>query len=164
VSAMLVSHDGQNVMMTVADDTVGPRTSTLVNSIERLGELAHEDRGFEMLARLAIGVMFEMNERRPAGAYTADGKVPQKKDARGLIMSTTFALTRDVKIDVREAVTEYIRNGGSSPTVRRLVRGHWRRHVVSRDSPERRWCFVEPYWSGSIDAPIALRDHVLTDP
>lgn len=160
--ALLVCINQQAVMMTACDDVAGPRTSVMVDSIDRLGELAHEDRGFEMLSRLAIGVMFELNEKKLDGSFTSGGCIPRKTDARGLVVPTTFTLTRDVRIDARSSVRDYVKQGGTAPTVRSMVRGHWRRHIVTKGSEERRWCFVEPYWKGAIDAPIALRDHVLS--
>lgn len=72
-------------------------------------------------------------------------------------------LTRDVKVDCRQHVRDYIR-GASDRTlsVQHMVRGHWKMQKHGEGGAQRKFIHVEPYWRGPDDAPIALRNHVLT--
>lgn len=84
----------------------------------------------------------------------ANGKLPR---------DSLFALTRSVRVDCRKAITEYVIGGGSSPSVRSLVRGHWKNQPCGPGSTLRKRIHVEPFWRGPEDAPIAVRSHVLGD-
>lgn len=113
----------------------------------------------EMLARLVLGVSLEMT-----CTTFKDGGIgprPSTKDPRtGEPRAWVFRLTRDVKVDCRDAVRDYAREvGGGSPTVQTLVRGHWRRQPCGKGGADRKHIFVEPYWRGPEDAHIALRKH-----
>ncbi len=123
----------------------------------------------KLATRLVVGVVAELGAHRAAQAAAGRGEI--KRNARGEPETRTFTLQRDVKVDCRAAVAEFLagtkgRRGSAkaAPTVQCLVRGHWRRVVVARGSEARRWTHVEPYWKGPEDAPIALRAHALVDP
>ncbi len=130
-------------------------------SVEALG--AECDAAYELLGRFVLGAAIEASQHRPAIAHGKSQTGPGTR--HGLPVTTTFTLTRDVKIDCREHVRDYcLGRSGSSPSVQTLVRGHWKNqpHGISRT--ERKLIFVEPYWRGPEDAPIALRSHVLGQP
>ncbi len=112
----------------------------------------------EVLARLTVGVCLEMTEHRASQAV-ALGPLPVRRSRRGEPETNTFRLTRDVQVDVREAVRAYVRGRGQSPRVQSLVRGHWKRQPCGESASQRAWIFVEPYWRGPEAAPIALRPH-----
>ena len=79
---------------------------------------------------------------------------------RGEPQTWTFQLARDVKIDCRAAVRDYVRGlAASSPVVQSLVRGHWKRQPHGPGGTERKTIFIEPYWRGPEEAPIAVRAH-----
>jgi len=62
---------------------------------------------------------------------------------------------------MRKAVVEYGKHGGKSPTVQCVVAGHWKMQPCGPGGSERKRIFIEPYWRGPEDAPIAIRPHVL---
>jgi hypothetical protein len=72
-----------------------------------------------------------------------------------------FQITTPVRHDFRAAIGDYIRHGGSPPSVQGIVTGHWKMqaHGTGRQLRRRQW--IEPYWRGPEDAPIALRPHKL---
>lgn len=130
-----------------------------------LGSLRSLGPAPDMIGRLIFGVCMEMT--CPTFKDRASlGPRPVKRDPRtGEPKTWTFQLTRDVKVDVRDAVRDYVRGvTRNSPTVQTLVRGHWRRQPFGKGGTERKNIFVEPYWRGPEDAPIALRKHVVTAP
>lgn len=111
-------------------------------------------RSMDMVGRLALGVLLEF-EREEHRAKRASG--PNKRDRRGPPRAWVFQFCRGVKCDVRAAVTDYCRGGGSSPSVQTLVRGHWKNQVCGQARTGRKRIHVEPYWRGPEDAPIAVR-------
>lgn len=126
-------------------------------------------RLLEMLGRLALGCLVEMDsderktelrqrttERSKTSGKERDGK-PRAPGA------WVFHLTRNVKVDARRYVGAYIRDGGRSPSVRYLVRGHHKRQVCGVGRTNRKWIHVEPYWKGDDTLPIAVREHVLAE-
>jgi hypothetical protein len=114
-----------------------------------------------LLARLALGVTLEMTVHRQAHAHARGPRVV-RRSMRGEPVTTQFQVVRDVKVDVRRAVRDYCRGvTRSAPTVQHLVRGHWKRQICGAALADRKLIFVEPYWRGPEDAPIALRNHVL---
>jgi hypothetical protein len=123
-----------------------------------------DERALLLVRRLLVGVCIEMSDR-------ANSK-PQNKKARmgchGVIDRNApgmslWLLTRDVKIDAREACREFVSHGGRSPAVQSMVRGHHKRQAHGRNGSLRKWIHVEPYWRGPEDAPIAVRSHRLDD-
>lgn len=111
--------------------------------------------------RFVAGVLLELTRHRPARAHAA-GPREVKRSFRGDPQTTTFQLVRDVKIDCRQTVRDYCRGlRRGAPSVQHMVRGHWKDQPYGAGGGERRHIFVEPYWRGPEDAPIALRNHVL---
>lgn len=117
-----------------------------------------------LLARLALGVCMEMTSTTYKGGSLRPQ--PVKRDPRtGEPRTWTFQLTRDVKVDCRDAVRAYSQGRThASPSVQCLVRGHWKQQTCGKGGSERKNIFVEPYWRGPEDAHIALRKHVVSDP
>lgn len=129
----------------------------LAERADQLGDDAQ--RGASALMLLALGVVAELNQPRESAAI-AHGASKQRLNRRGEPIVSTFALSRDIKVDCREAVREYMRGArGTSPTVQSLVRGHWKKQPCGTARSDRRLIFVEPYWRGPETAPIALRSH-----
>lgn len=118
-------------------------------------------RETEMLGRLVVGVCAEMSMYNQSGERTSVRR--GGRQARGeRLKPETFKLTRDVKIDVRGAIADYIHGrSGSGPTVQTLVRGHWKRQPHGESRAQRKLIHIEPYWRGPEDAPGAVRAHRL---
>ncbi|MBI2395058.1 MAG: hypothetical protein HYV09_36145 [Deltaproteobacteria bacterium] len=114
-------------------------------------------RALECAWRLAIGVELEMDDRsnvKPPRART-------KRDAqRRSIADNTHMLVRNVDLDCRDAIGAYVSGRAQrAPSVRTLVRGHWKRQPVGPASADRKWIHVEPYWRGPQDGPLAIGVH-----
>jgi len=117
-----------------------------------------------MLSRLVLGVCMEMTSSSYSGEKV--GVRPMKTDPRtGEPRTWTFQLTRNVKVDCRDAVRAYSEGKSrSSPTVQCLVRGHWKQQPFGKGGSDRKNIFIEPYWRGPEDAPIASRNHLIVSP
>lgn len=134
-------------------------------SVAALGDLEAQASGMvngndsTLLARLVLGVCMEMTSTTYKGGSIRPQ--PVKRDPRtGEPRTWTFQLTRDVKVDCRDAVRAYSQGKThASPSVQTLVRGHWKQQVCGKGGAERKNIFVEPYWRGPEDAHIALRKH-----
>lgn len=120
-----------------------------------------------LIGRLVINVCLEMSsperEVKEVGRGHGDWQRRTRRGSPIPIGPRFYRLSRDVKVDVRRAVTDYIRGGGSSPEVQTLVRGHWKHQAHGPGLLLRKRIHVEPYWRGPEDAPIALRPHVLKE-
>ncbi len=119
-------------------------------------------RSMLALIRLFIGVAIEMSNR---DSYKAQSGAARSLE-RGIYVSgtqaATFLLTRDVHLDIRREISDYLAGGfGSAPTVRSLIRGHFKRQAHGPKSTLRKWIHVSPYWRGPDDAPVAVRSHIL---
>jgi hypothetical protein len=74
----------------------------------------------------------------------------------------TLKLRRPVQVDAREHLRNYLSDiSARSITVQTLVRGHWRAQPHGPGRTLRRPVHIEPFWRGPVDAPIALRPHLL---
>lgn len=117
-----------------------------------------------LLCRLALGVCMEMTSTTYKGGSLRP-RAPKRDPRTGEPQAWTFQLTRDVKVDCRDAVRAYSQGKThASPTVQTLVRGHWKQQTCGKGGSERKNIFVEPYWRGPEDAHIALRKHDVKGP
>lgn len=123
-----------------------------------LDQLQREE---SLVGRIICGTCVEVMTPQFAKHKAIGPRHPHGKRKDGLPASWVFNLTRDVKVDVRQAVRDYLSGTGSSLTLQHLVRGHYKRQAHGKDLQERKWIHVEPYWRGPEDAPIALRSHVI---
>lgn len=73
----------------------------------------------------------------------------------------TFRMTRPVVHDFRQMVSDYCHGKSSKMTVQTHVTGHWKNQAYGRGRMLRKRLYIEPYWKGSVDAPIAQRVHIL---
>ncbi len=116
------------------------------------------------VGRLIVNTCLRMSDPRHFVHASKPKSGNGKRDGRDSPIPTrfdTFRLIGDVKVDVRKAVTEYVRHGGKSPTVQSMVRGHWKHQTHGPGGTQRKLIHVEPYWRGPEDAPIAIRSHVV---
>lgn len=120
-------------------------------------------RKSDMIHRLALGVLLELQAyREKAGEFPSrPSSKSSQKSSDGAPAAFTFELRRDVKIDARPYVAAYLAGHGKSPAVQLLVRGHSKRQVCGKGRLGRKIVWIEPYWKGSDDLPIAVRSHVL---
>lgn len=123
----------------------------------------HDGRCLRMAARIVLAACVSMDSRYGNGPCREAPKKGRKRIVAGGSPIVRYVITRPVvlKSDMREAVREYISNGGKSPTVRVPVRGHWKMQPCGPGGAERKFIHIEPYWRGPEDAPIAVRPHIL---
>lgn len=129
---------------------------------ERLTDL--DSRCAELLARLIFGVCM---------AYTEKGNVTppkarnpsEKKRKSDLPTCRTYILGKDkVVSDCREAVRDYLHGRkGKSPSVQTLVAGHWKSQAWGEHASKRKIIWIQPYWRGPEDAPIAANVRVVRE-
>jgi hypothetical protein len=122
-----------------------------------------DQRLTSLIGRLVINVAVELSspdrEVRETGTGHGDWQRRMRRGSPVPIGPRIYRLTRDVKVDVRAALGDYLRGGGESPTVQILVRGHWKWQAHGPSMTLRKRIHIEPYWRGPEDAPIALRSH-----
>lgn len=115
------------------------------------------------IARLVLGICVEMSQKKirdqiRVGPPAVD-KIAMK---RGKPKAWVFKLTRDVHVDARPMVRAYLAgHEGRTLGVQTMVRGHYKRQPYGEKNLLRRWVFIEPYWRGPEDAPMALRTHII---
>lgn len=129
-----------------------------------LADMSHPDPKVRLLARLVLNCALELEDPRFKHARESGPPRPSAPKAKGgrpkdtLPTAWTFELRRDVKLDARAWVGDYIASKGASPSVQTLVRGHWKRQPFGpRVLGLRRSIHIEPYWRGPEDAPIVTR-------
>ncbi len=119
-----------------------------------------DERANQMIYRLLVGLMLEL-ERSPPGSEHAPRRPRRFAMRKGKSVASHWALIRPVTVDCRASVREFVAMGGSAPTVRTMVRGHWKRQVCGPGGTDRRLVRIEPYWRGPEDGPVAVRSHVV---
>jgi len=134
-----------------------------------LAESEHDCRSIVCLRRLVLNACIAMSDptaAKPIGKGHAAASSPATTSSNGKPASTpptarVWELNRPVRIDCRIAVREYVRGGGRVPTVQRQVRGHWKQqpHGIARSMRSLRW--IEPYWRGPDDGPLAMAPYQL---
>jgi hypothetical protein len=138
-----------------------------------------QDAREKLLRRLLLNAIIEtdrpllreeIGKGRPVGrpAGKPEGKKhkdkrKKQKDESVTVGAWNIVLRRDVKLDVRGWVTEYVKGGGKSPLVQTLVRGHQKRQPYGPNHSLRKWIHIEAYWRGPEDAPVVVRSTVLAE-
>lgn len=111
-----------------------------------------------LLRRILLNVCILMTE----GEGSTSSSMYGKSTRHGPPPHRRFVLTQPVRHDFRRAVRQYSRHGkGRVTNVQCVVSGHWKMQPYGPGRSERKRIFIEPYWRGPEDAPIALRPHKL---
>ena len=115
----------------------------------------------ELMGRLFLGVCTEMSgHRQSESGPSATGCREHTDRSQDRRLTSTFKLTRDVNVDVRRAVRDYVEGRTAlEPSVQVLVRGHWKMQVYGLGRADRKLIHVEPYWRGPEEGPVAVRAH-----
>lgn len=119
-----------------------------------------DDRAMALARRLVLGSIAELDGGMSSRTTCTGrrGSTLTSIPAHGL-----WKLTRPVQVDVRRNCLEFCRGGGRSPSVRTMVRGHWKRQPVGSGGNDRKWIHVEPYWRGPEEGAVAVRPHVVVE-
>jgi hypothetical protein len=163
VDCIGIATDGQNPpMVFLGRKNAGIVTVNPFGSLDEVFKCAADDAQGELLMRLLVGVILEMDlpsSRQLVRQRTSSKKVESGGNKKP--SAWTFELKRDVKIDCRTWVGDYVRSEGKSPSVRSLTRGHQKRQPYGPKGALRKWIHVEPYWRGPLDGPVAVKSHRL---
>lgn len=170
--AVTIRADGGRVAQTTCFESLDTMAATAEGDLTYDGD-AWADHDFSVASceamrrasllalRLVLGAIAELDggisKRRTALLSERAGTRPSDPKL-GI-----YVLARPVKLDARQACLEYIRGGGRAPSVRTLVRGHWKRQPVGTARSDRKWIHVEPYWRGPEHAAVAVRPHVIKE-
>jgi len=121
-------------------------------------ELREDNRNAVLANRLLTNVILYLNnggERKTVGK----GRACSRQRGSPEPIKRVFRLTQKVTHDFRQVVYDYSTGKSHRLTVQSIVIGHWRMQPCGPKSSERKRLFIEPYWRGPEDAPIALRPH-----
>lgn len=136
----------------------------MLNDVRDLVQRLDDDetgnaRALTLVGRLLVGASIELDQRK-SGAHTSGGKKKRKADEPS---TWNFKLTRDVKVDCRSWVGEYVSGERRSLAVQSLIRGHHKSQPCGPGNVLRKWIHIEPYWRGPEDGPVAVRGHDVPD-
>lgn len=121
---------------------------------------AYGVRVLEAVRRQVVGLLLAMPVR---SNWTYVGvRLAQAKKVRGLPASTQlYVLGKPVRCDVTEGLRRYLGGEGKSPTVRFMVRGHYRNQACGPAQTQRKIIWIQPHWKGDDGAPILARPHAV---
>jgi hypothetical protein len=116
-------------------------------------------RSEELAKNLIIGCCLHFSEsaKKEEARVKPVGRGVRNRPPGQVPDFTHFEIRQDVSIDVLSAVKEYARNGGGSPKVQFLVRGHWKMQPYGKGGLERKQIYVAPFWKGPLDAPVIMK-------
>lgn len=128
-------------------------------------EVLSSDQRSDRLARAAIlstclflsGDPRERAERKSDGMITVTSRTSKQRDSDVLPPYTEYEVHSAIKINLHHAMRDYVRHGGSAPSVQTMAAGHWKRVAHGAAHSLRRMQYIAPYWRGPIDAPVSTR-------
>jgi hypothetical protein len=126
-----------------------------------LDELTSEDdRSCALAGRIAVSTIGAATNIDLTGRGNV-GVRSQKRRTDKLPTARVFQITEPVTIDLVSTVREMQTHQGKGRllAIQSLVRGHYKRQVCGTGRTDRKIVFIEPYWRGPEDAPIAVRPH-----
>jgi hypothetical protein len=123
-------------------------------------------RAMVLCGRVVLGVALELASgahvyRSPKG-HAAPWRRRHKNEPD--IACRTYQLRADVKIDCRDRVREYVLGGSRDMpelATQHLVRGHWKLQPHGPQGSLRKSVWIQPYWRGPEESPIAVRSHAI---
>jgi hypothetical protein len=123
-----------------------------------------DKRAMILAGRLAASVILHINggegcSRVGTGHENFDSTTNRRKSP--LPTHRRFVITRDVQHDMREAIRDFMSGNRKTLSVQTMVTGHWRWQPFGAGRTQVKHIFIEPFWRGPEDAPIALRRHKL---
>lgn len=120
-----------------------------------------DDRIAALIGRLIVGIclsFLDPSNSKPTSRHSnkTDPSSLKPTDIR------TFKLGRPLSVDCRKGIEDYVNGArGGIPSVRTLVRGHWKKQPHGPQSSLRKVIWREPYWRGPLDGPTLVRPTVM---
>lgn len=164
--AYVTYSDGESNMWNIQANTLNLLRSESSPSLQQeAGPLDYaldeqDERTTVLLKRLIANTLIYLTEggkQKTVGKNHTAWAGDRRKSKRPL--KRIFQLTQKVQHDFREVVTRYADGTGRRLSVQSIVIGHWKNQRCGPQGKERKRIFVEPYWRGPEDAPIASRPH-----
>jgi hypothetical protein len=123
------------------------------------------DKRCERLARALIlstcmylsGDPRELSQRATEGGVAVSERKSKKREGDEFPQYRSFEVTSSIKINMTETIREYVKHGGSSPTVQTYVQGHWKRVPYGPGATQRKLTHVQAYWRGDLNSPVSAR-------
>lgn len=123
-----------------------------------------DGRVAQLIGRLIIGVCltFPGNNKKIGSSHKINGRW-EIKDGQNICHLRNYELRPAISIDCRDVITDYVHHGltknRNAPTVRSLVRGHFRRppHGIEKGAEKTVW--VQPHWKNLDSITIVVRSH-----
>lgn len=143
-------------------DKIIPSDATTIDGTP-IGDIkANEhNRLINCIHRLVVGVSFLWDRDRDTQTrHVTRAHRAENRDAAN-VQIQTYIMGRDVHLDVRSAVQDYIRGNGKAKTVQWLTAGHWRWQPYGPNLSLRKRIHIEPHWNNRDKGlPILVRNHV----
>lgn len=123
-----------------------------------------DERAMLIVGRFIVGVALELASGQNV-SRSPKGRAPAwKPRTQGAppIDSRTYQLKADIRVDCRQELREFLLGTRRSvPAVQHIVRGHWKLQAHGAAMSQRKTIWVQPYWRGPEDSPVALRAHAI---
>lgn len=139
--------------------------------LERYPGDDRDKRSLVLLGRLVLGLCLSLSD--PTKVHEAkfverggvSGKV-RSRPKRAPSVTTNYVVGAPCRVRVREELVRYLDQGptrsGTSPSVRSLVRGHWKMQPHGPNRSLRKLIHREPYWSPRDPSlPILVRETLI---
>lgn len=123
-----------------------------------------EDRVLHMASRIMLALCIKMSDKdtRPEERRSPLNRHPGRRSFNAPIMRKyLFTKPNYIHVDCRKAVSEYLGGGGKTPSVKVLVRGHWKRQVCGERMKDRKFIQVQPYWRGDESLPMSVKKTIV---
>jgi hypothetical protein len=160
VHAFRVSSMDERVMLRdVTDDSAREKDPEFFDAFGKAAKLiCRLVGGLCMLVSAKEGIEAKPYQPKPpANRHRPPGMEPPE--------GTRFTVSKNVQLDLREQVREYMAGGRQQPgrklTVQYVVRGHRRWQACGAGMKDHRLIWIEPYWKGPLEARALVRGYEL---
>jgi len=125
------------------------------------------DKTMMLVGRLVVGVICAITDPKEVAKvnrHAHDQWGTRTKRSGEMPEQRIYQITTPVKVDLVEHVTEYQlhkQKGKWSLALRRTVAGHRKMQPCGPHHSQRTRIWIQPYWRGPLDAPIAVRSHII---
>lgn len=129
---------------------------------------SQDERVSVLIGRLIVNTIFAVRSAENVRKI-GQGHKEYRKPNRNKINPAyrTFRVGKPIKLDCREAISNYIERGSTrvvgSPTAAWLVRGHLRNQRYGKNLSRVKRIWVEPYWKGNGKGVVLIRSHEFTE-
>lgn len=148
-------------MVTPISETELEQTAVFSSTVEDL-----DQRAATLVGRLVINLCLAISDptkvQQKGGGHEwwKTRAAPEKRiRSSGQPRVRLFRVSTPVKGDFRPVVQAFARGERASPLMQSLVSGHYRAQRWGPGRAQTKVIWIEPYWRGPEDAPIAFRPH-----